>query len=42
VVSIQARGLDFLNVVSSAPHDQADEINGQVMQMVKSIRFGGE
>jgi hypothetical protein len=42
VVSVQARGLDFLSVVSSAPNDQAEEINGQVMQMVKSIRFGGE
>jgi len=42
VVSIQARGLYFLSVVSSAPNDQAYEINDQVMQMVKSIRFQGE
>jgi hypothetical protein len=42
VVSIQARGLDFLSLVSSAPSDQAHEINDQVMQMVKSIRFHGE
>ena len=42
VVSIQAHGLYFLSVVSSAPNDQAHEINDQVMQMVKSIRFQGE
>jgi hypothetical protein len=42
VISIQARGLSFLSVVSSAPEGQADEINGQILQMVKSIRFGGE
>ena len=42
VISIQARGLNFLSVVSSAPESEADEINGQILQMVKSIRFGGE
>jgi hypothetical protein len=42
VISIQAQGLHFLSVVSSAPEGQADEINGQILQMVKSIRFAEE
>ena len=42
VISIQARGLNFLSVVSSAPEGQADDINSQILQMVKSIRFAGE
>ncbi|HMG86641.1 MAG TPA: hypothetical protein VK574_13000 [Terracidiphilus sp.] len=42
VISIQARGLNFLSVVSSAPESQADEINSQILEMVKSIRFAGE
>jgi hypothetical protein len=42
VISVQISGLDFLNIVSTAPTDQAKAINDQIMQMLHTIRFAGE
>jgi hypothetical protein len=42
IVSINAGSGHFLTVVSSAPNDQAKNINDTVMQMAQSIRFAGE
>lgn len=42
VVSIAAGSSNYLSVISSAPNDQAQQINGVIMQMVNSVRFGGE
>lgn len=42
VVSIGAGNGNFLTIISSASDDQAKEINSEVMDMAKSIRFGGE
>jgi hypothetical protein len=42
IVSINAGSGHFLTVVSSAPNDQAKNINDTVMQLAQSIRFAGE
>jgi hypothetical protein len=42
VVSIGAGNGNFLTIISSASDDQAKEINSEIMDMAKSIRFGGE
>jgi len=42
VVSIDAGSGNFLVLISSAPNDQAKEINGTVMQIAQSVRFAGE
>jgi hypothetical protein len=42
IVSINAGSGHFVTVVSSAPNDQAKDINNTVLQMAQSIRFAGE
>jgi hypothetical protein len=42
VMTIAASGNNYLAIISSAPSDQAQQINGVIMQMVHSVRFGGE
>jgi hypothetical protein len=42
VVSIGAGGSNYVSIISSAPNDQAQQINGVIMQMVNSVRFAGE
>ena len=42
VVSIGAGNGNFLTIISSASDDQAKEINSEIMDMAKSLRFGGE
>jgi hypothetical protein len=42
VVSIGAGSSNYLSIISSAPNDQAQQINGVIMQMVNSVRFAGE
>jgi hypothetical protein len=41
-VSVQIRGKDFINVLMTAPMDQADAPAEQVWRMVQSIRFAEE
>jgi hypothetical protein len=41
-MTIAASGNNYLAIISSAPSDQAQQINGVIMQMVHSVRFGGE
>lgn len=38
VVSIQASGMNFLSVVSSAPDNQGKDVYNQMMRMINSIR----
>jgi hypothetical protein len=42
VVSISAGSGNYLILISSAPNDQAKQINGAVMQIAQSVRFAGE
>jgi hypothetical protein len=42
VVSISAGSGNYLVLISSAPNDQAQQINGTVMQIAQSVRFAGE
>jgi len=42
VVSISAGSGNYLILISSAPNDQAQQINGTVMQIAQSVRFAGE
>jgi hypothetical protein len=42
VVSIDAGSGHYLVLISSAPNDQAKQINSTVMQIAQSVRFGGE
>ncbi|HEY1902474.1 MAG TPA: hypothetical protein VGG56_08605 [Terracidiphilus sp.] len=42
VVSISAGGGNYLVLISSAPNDQAQQINGTVMQIAQSVKFAGE
>jgi hypothetical protein len=42
VVSINAGSGNYLVLISSAPNDQAQQINGTVMQIAQSVRFAGE
>ena len=42
VVTIGAGGSNYLTLISSAPNEQAKEINAAVMQIAKSVRFAGE
>jgi hypothetical protein len=42
VVSIDAGSGHILTVISSAPNQQAQQINGMIMNMVNSVRFAGE
>jgi hypothetical protein len=42
VVSISAGSGHYLILISSAPNDQAKQINGAVMQIAQSVRFAGE
>jgi hypothetical protein len=41
VVSIGAGSGHFLVLISSAPNDQAKQINSTVMQIAQSVKFGG-
>lgn len=42
VVSISAGSGNYLIFISSAPNEQAKQINGMVMQIAQSVRFTGE
>jgi hypothetical protein len=42
VVSISAGSGHYLVLISSAPNDQAKQINSTVMQIAQSVKFGGE
>lgn len=42
VVSISAGSGNYLVLISSAPNDQAQQINGTVMQIAQSVKFAGE
>jgi hypothetical protein len=42
VVSINAGSGNYLVLISSAPNDQAQQVNGTVMQIAQSVRFAGE
>ena len=42
VVSIDAGSGHYLVLISSAPNDQAKQINSTVMQIAQSVHFGGE
>jgi hypothetical protein len=42
VVSISAGSGNYLVLISSAPNDQAQQINGTVMQVAQSVKFAGE
>jgi hypothetical protein len=42
VVSINAGNGNYLVLISSAPNDQAHQINGTAMQIAQSVRFAGE
>jgi hypothetical protein len=42
VVSIGAGSGHYLVLISSAPNDQAQQINGTVMKIAQSVRFAGE
>jgi hypothetical protein len=42
VVSIDAGSGHYLVLISSAPNDQAKQINSTVMQIAQSVRFAGE
>lgn len=41
VVTIGAGGGHYLVLISSAPNDQAKQINSTVMQIAQSVKFGG-
>lgn len=42
VVTVGAGGGNFLTIASSAPNEQAREINATVMEIAKSVRFEGD
>jgi|GEM_PF-4853114 len=42
VLSINVGSGHFLSMISSAPIDQARTVNGTIMQIAQSIRFGGK
>lgn len=42
VVSVGAGSGHFLVLISSAPNEQAQQINGTVMRIAQSVRFAGE
>lgn len=42
VVTVNAGGSNYLTMISSAPNDQAKQINRTVMEIAQSLRFGGK